>query len=197
MIHTFGDSHSWFGWCELRNVVPHHIGAILCYSFGNENLKRCNISNFDIKNGDSVVFCFGEIDCRCHVKKHINNENTYQHIIDNIVSKYIEAIQLNIKECKVKLKNICIYNVAPPIEKHNTEENPQYPYLGSDQERKSYTLYFNKKLKEKCYENNWIFVDVYDKYCDDNGFLSKNLSDGNVHIQNPKFLKEFILKHIN
>ena len=197
MIHTFGDSHSTFGWRKLKKVVGHHLGAVLCYSFGNENLKRCNISNFNIKNGDSVVFCFGEIDCRCHIKKHINNENTYQHIIDNIVSKYIKAIQLNIKKCKVKLKNICIYNVVPPIEKHNTKENRKYPFLGSDQERKSYTLYFNKKLKEKCNENNWIFVDVYDKYCDDNGFLRKDLSDGNVHIKNEKYLKEFALKNIN
>mgnify|MGYP003325478358 CR=1 FL=1 len=197
MIHTFGDSHAGSGWRELENVVTHNLGAILCYSFGNENLKRCNISNFNNKNGDSVVFCFGEIDCRCHIKKHINNENTYQHIIDNIVSKYIEAIQLNIKECKVKLKNICIYNVVPPVEKHNTKENPKYPFLGSNQERKSYILYFNEQLKEKCYEHNWIFVDVYDKYCDGNGFLRKDLSDGNVHIKNPKFLKEFILKHIN
>ena len=197
MIHTFGDSHCYNAWDNIKNIICHHLGPTLCHSFGREALNRCNISQFNIEDGDSIVFCFGEIDCRCHIKKHIKNENTYQHIIDNIVLKYIEAIQLNIKECKVKLKNICIYNVVPPVEQHNTHENPSYPYLGSDQDRKAYTLYFNKILKEKCEKNNWIFIDVYDKYCDDNGFLRKDLSDGNVHIKNPKFLQDFILNNLN
>lgn len=199
MIHTFGDSHSMFGWRDLKdlNVSFNWLGPVLCYSFGNENLKRCNISNYNIQDGDSVVFCFGEIDCRCHVSKHINNENTYQNIIDKMVLKYIEAIQLNIKECKVKLKNVCIYNVVPPTSLQKSTHSWRNPQLGSDQDRKSFALYFNKKIKEKCNENNWIFVDVYDKYCDDNGFLRKDLSDGEIHITNPIFLREFILKNIN
>ena len=31
-IHTFGDSHSQFGWND--NIKKHHLGPILCYSFG-------------------------------------------------------------------------------------------------------------------------------------------------------------------
>ena len=46
---------------------------------------------------------------------------------------------------KLKLKNICVYNFVPPIQKYNTAENPEYPYLGTDEERKHYALYFNLK----------------------------------------------------
>ena len=60
-------------------------------------------------------------------------------IIDNIIKNYIEAILLNTKEIDVK---VCIYNVVPPIQKHNTAENPDYPYLGSDDERKKYVFSF-------------------------------------------------------
>jgi hypothetical protein len=52
-------------------------------------------------------------------------------------------------------------------------------------------LYFNEKIKEKCIENNYIFFDVYDKYTDENGFLRKDLSDGNVHIRDGVHISNF------
>lgn len=188
-IHTIGDSHSASGWSQ---VIIHHLGPVLCYSFGKEKLDRCDIRNMNINNGDTIVFCFGEIDCRCHVHKHINETTTYQEIINNIVNNYIEAIDLNITVSELVLKNICIYNVVPPIQKYNTLENIEYPYLGTDDERKQYVLYFNEKLKEKCSEKKYVFIDIYDKYADENGFLRKELSDDNVHIKNGVYISEFI-----
>jgi hypothetical protein len=198
-IHTFGDSHasdSHSGWKDCNNITTHHIGPILCYSFGKEKLNICDISKFGVKNDDSVIFCFGEIDCRCHIYKHITNVKSYEMIIDEIIYNYIDSIKINIDKCNVKLKNICIYNVVPPVQKHNTGENKSYPYLGSDEERKQYVLYFNKCLKEKCDENNWIFFDIYNSYIDNNGFLSKKLSDGIVHIKNGIFFKKFINNYL-
>ena len=95
-----------------------------------------------------------------------------------------------------KLKNICIFNIVPPVQKDTVIENPGYPFLGTDEERKTYVLYFNKKLKEKCIENNFIFFDIYDNYCDKNGYLIKDLSDGNVHIINSYYISEFINKFL-
>ena len=53
---------------------------------------------------------------------------------------------------------MCVYNVVPPVQKHNTHENLEYPYLGTDEERKKYVLYFNKKLKQKCIEKIMFFL---------------------------------------
>ena len=52
-IHTIGDSHSYFGW---SNVINHHLGPLLCYTFGKEKLKRCDIRNFDLFDDDIVIF---------------------------------------------------------------------------------------------------------------------------------------------
>ena len=103
-IHTIGDSHSFNGW---TGVIPHHLGAVLCYSVGKEKLNRCDIRNFNIKDEDTIVFCFGEIDCRCHIYKHITDTITYQDIINNIVDNYFEAIELNVSISQIKLKNVC------------------------------------------------------------------------------------------
>lgn len=188
-IHTIGDSHSFNGWTGIKN---HYLGAVLCYSFGIEKLNRCDIRNFKIKDGDTIVFCFGEIDCRCHIHKHITESITYQNIINNIVDNYFDAIELNVSISKIKFKNICVYNVVPPIEKYNTLENKKYPYLGSDEERKQYVLYFNEKIKEKCIEKKYLFFDIYNNYIDKNGFLRKDLSDNNVHISNGVYITKFI-----
>ena len=188
-IHTIGDSHSCNGW---SGIIQHHLGAVLCYSFGKEKLNRCDIRNFNIKDGDTIVFCLGEIDCRCHIHKHITETTRYQDIINNIVDNYFEAIELNVSISQIKLNNICVYNVVPPIQKYNTHENPEHPYLGTDEERKQYTLYFNEKLKEKCIEKEYIFFNIYNNYIDENGFLRKDLSDGNVHIGNGIYISNFI-----
>lgn len=189
-IHTIGDSHSYNGW---SNIIPHHLGPLLCYSFGKEKLNRCNISSFNIKNKDTIIFCLGEIDCRCHIHKHITDIITYQDIINNIVNNYFEAIELNISLLDINIKvKVCVYNVVPPIQKHTVLENSDFPFLGTDEERKRYVLYFNKKIKEKCIQKKYIFFDVYNDYADENGFLRKELSDGNVHIGIGIHLNNFI-----
>lgn len=192
-IHTTGDSHSVKGWPS--DIVFHRLGALLCYSFGKEQLDRCDIRNYDIEDGDSLIFCLGEIDCRCHVYKHQNEMKSYMDVIDEIVDNYFEAIKINVLVSEIKFKNIGVYNVVPAIEKYNTSDNVQYPYLGSDEERRNYVVYFNKKLKEKCLEYGYVFFDVYDKYVDDRGYLSKDLSDDNVHIRDGRYISEFIYEH--
>jgi len=198
MIHIFGDSHAsstFSGWGKCDNVISHHLGGILCYSFGKEKLKRCNISDFNLNDNDSVIFCFGEIDCRNHVHKHINQTNTYVTIIDNIVNNYFDAINENINSCKIKLKHISVYNVIPPITYREEAPNHPFPYLGTDEERKMYVQYFNKQVENKCKENNFIFFDIYDEVKNSEGFLKKELSDDNCHLKSGTAMKQFIEKN--
>jgi hypothetical protein len=111
-------------------------------------------------------------------------------IIDNLIAKYLERIKESIHHFN-KL-HACVYNIVPPVQKDTVENSVGYPFLGSDEYRKAYHLYFNSRLKEKCAEYGFIFFDIYDKYCDENGFLNKQLSDGIVHIGNGIFIREFI-----
>jgi hypothetical protein len=187
-IHTFGDSHSYNGWGGITNIQNHHLGPRLCFSIGRDgiNIKE----GYNVNNGDTVIFCFGEIDCRCHIHAHITESMDYKKIIDTIVTNYFIQIQIAVNTFD-KLK-IVIYNVIPPIQKHNTFENKSYPYLGTDEERKSYVLYFNEKLKQTCFEYKFLFFDVYNKYIDSNGFLNRSLSDGNVHIRDGVYIKDFV-----
>jgi hypothetical protein len=185
-LHTIGDSHSHHGFENIQKM-RHNLGPLLCYNFPN----RFNIKDYpDIKEGDTVIFCLGEIDCRCHVAKHINNERDYKSVISDIVNNYMIAIKENTTGLRVG-----VYNVVPPVRKTDTWNNESYPFLGTDEDRKSYVLYFNQMLRERCKEYNFLFVDIYNKYVDKDGYLDRKLSDGTVHIGQGKFLEEFLIEH--
>ena len=106
----------------------------------------------------------------------------------------MNAIEENMKQ--YKNLNICVYNVVPPCKKEETLENKEYPFLGTNEDRKLYVQYFNYKCKEQCEKNNFLFIDIYDSYSDKEGYLNKELSDGHVHIKNGKYLEEYINKNI-
>lgn len=187
VVHTFGDSHSYYGWNNIPNILTHHLGPKLCFSIGRDGI---NIKDdYNVNNGDTVIFCFGEIDYRCHIHKHITEGIDYKQIIDIIVTNYFKQIQIAVNT--FNYINTVIYNVVPPIQKHTVVENSEYPFLGTDEERKAYALYFNGKLKQNCIEYKFIFFDIYNKYIDGNGFLDKSLSDGNVHIRDGIHIKQF------
>lgn len=193
MIHTIGDSHSKFPWEKIPGVKVHWLRAILAFTAGRDGLKRVNISNIGLKPNDSIIFCFGEIDCRGHIHKHLTEDNTYQKQIDLIVKKYFDTIKLNKDVVKFDI-NIAVNNVVPVYElpKTNKKNHPKFPFLGTNENRKVYVKYFNSQLKKYCDLNNYLFIDVYDKYTDSKGFLNKSLSDGNIHIGNPKYLLNFL-----
>ena len=201
-FHTFGDSHSSFGWRKIDGIKKNHLGPVLCYSFGKEGLKRLNIKSpkYGVKDGDSVCFSFGEIDCRCHVHKYDTKETPYNVIIDNMVENYLKAIKENVLQFK-KL-NVFVFNVVPPlkdnhlvvIKNKNNKKNP-FPFLGDEKQRKTYVNYFNQKLKDGCLDYGYIFLDVYKDYSDEEGFLLEKHSDGHVHIDNPIYIKKFLNKY--
>ena len=193
-IHTVGDSHSHCGWPAF--VTPHHLGAMLCYSFGKEKLDRCDLRELDIVDGDTVIFCFGEIDCRCHIHKHITADRGYESIIDELVTNYLEAIKINIITSGLKLYKIGVFNVVPPNNggtKNHDWSGVTYP----EEQRKRFVEYFNQQLKLKCEEYGYWFVDIYDKYTDDKGWLDTNLSDGHMHIRAMWPLVEYLREQLS
>ena len=187
VLHTYGDSHCAFVFNKFPNVRVHHLGAILSYSFGLDPHGRCKLAD-DIRPEDYVLFSMGEIDCRCHVHKHITEQCTYQQIIEDLVMKYMDAIQAvtSVKQHQ----RICVYNVLPPPRREDSPENVEYPFLGTNEERRSYVQLFNSLCKEQCKQRGYIFVDVYDQYADSEGFLAKETSDGCVHILVPHHLEQ-------
>ena len=194
-VHTFGDSHCNGAFESFTTIKRHHLGPVLCYSFGRDKLNRLNIKNYNVKERDICIFSFGEIDCRCHIKKYIRNDKTYQEIIDEIIENYFIAIYLNVKQ--YNNLTVYVYNVVPVPQLFNTWNDEGYPFIGDDEERKNYVLYFNAKIKQYCKKYKYHFFNIYNKYINENGYLDKKYSDDHVHIANDKnkYIKQFLFEN--
>jgi hypothetical protein len=143
-----------------------------------------------VKDGDVACFCFGEIDCRCHVHKHITPSMDYKRVIDQIVNSYFNAIFEN--ERKAPNVQMIVYNVVPPRCRDEMIENKDFPFLGTDAERVAYVRYFNESLSWHCDESGFSFINVYDKYAAPDGTLRQECSDGNVHIADSSAIEELL-----
>jgi len=194
MIYTIGDSHAGGvdnligAFDKIHKIKKNWLGPRLMYSI---SLEGIDLNKLGVLSGDTVILCFGEIDCRCHVHKHIQTLD-FKKIIDILVDNYFHFIKKIIIDYNVK---VCVYNVVPPVRKEMVQENTSYPFLGTNEERKSYVTYMNSKLKEECNKNNLLFIDIYKDYICEDGFLKKEMSDGNVHIVEHTSLEDFLKKN--
>ena len=50
----------------------------------------------------------------------------------------------------------------------------------------------NQKIKEYCNTYHYFYFDIYDECCDEEGFLKKEYSDGNVHVRNTEHSSKVI-----
>lgn len=177
-IYTVGDSHSWHAWMRIPGVETRSIGPMTMYSFGLANPYVVG----HIPNDATVVYCWGEIDCRCHVHKH----QPWDKCIDSLVENYVKVVKNNMKTHP----NGWIYNVVPPPKRDESSEQfgGGFPFVGSNEDRLKYVRYMNKKLKE----SGLPFIDLYDKYCDEDGYLRLDISDDHVHVSDEKPIIEWI-----
>lgn len=194
LLHTIGDSHGGgiaglVGAFDLvGGVTHHHLGPRLMHSVGRDGL---DLRAYGIADGDTAICCFGEIDCRCHVHKFGPD---YRKTIAATVERYVQALLANLE--RLPRLRLCVYNIPPPIRKAGKLENPEYPYLGTDEERRAYVNCMNELLAEQCARHGLIFVDVAREYADEHGFLRDSQSDGNVHIADPAPLRRFLDLHL-
>jgi hypothetical protein len=201
-IHTFGDSHCIkYSWKKLADYC-HKLGPRLMYSVGRDGINILDISKkiYKIKNDDIVVFSFGEVDCRNRIKKYITEDKSYQDAIEDIVKSYFNVLRLNIINLQNKNinVNVLIYNVIPPVRSKDVPNNPTYPYNGSDEERKNYHLYMNEMLKKYTKIEGWTFFDIYDHYCDKDGFLNRHFAKNNdIHLNLTPYFKKKLDQYIN
>jgi hypothetical protein len=77
------------------------------------------------------------------------------------------------------------------------EKSEPFPILGRDTERKNYNYLLNENLKKVCNEYGIGFIDITKEYSDTEGYLDMRLSDGTVHIDNPKFLLTYLEKYMH
>lgn len=189
-LWTFGDSHAgkWAGWNSIKveglNIKTCSFTGTLMYSWAFSRNKKARFDSVKLKKDDYVCFCYGEIDMRAHIHKY---KDEWQDNIDNLLDKYFERI---FDETHKVTSNIIISNIVP----HLYSEPPLkgVPREGTPEDVKKYTLYANEGLKKRAKEYDYIFMDLYDKHIDEDGFLIREMSDEICHIKDFTYLQGWL-----
>ncbi len=185
MIHCIGDSHaSIFSGSDTmqpewpnrsHDLLPffrsYRIGPATAYNIETKRNIIDEIINSSVNlDKDYVAFCFGEVDCRAHLKKQIDlQKRETKDIVLECVSRYFKTI--------LHYSNLGVKSIAwGPVASHG-KENPYTtgPSFGTDEERNKITQLFNEMLKSMCDEEGIKFLTAfYEMTTESNGFRKTN-----------------------
>jgi lysophospholipase L1-like esterase len=194
-IYAFGDSHSIFFYNSLL-IKEHWVGnsknfGITFYSLSKNTdiynigtILQNNHEKYNIKKNDYILFSFGFNDIQLRVKQYTNGD--YIKEINILVDKYIDTL--------IYFKNkFLIYPIINCIYPNPRLEAKGVNSCGTFEERKIYTIYTNKYLKQKCKENKIEFFDIYNFITDNDGFIKNIYTKDGIHLDNNNnFLRNFI-----
>jgi hypothetical protein len=163
------------------------------FRIGRDN-KIINF-NTDTNTKDSVIcLTYGEVDCRCHIQRQINQGRAKDDICQELVTKYMNTIKYTITSYKA----IIIVAIIPTTNQQALEAihgpiTHEFPFVGTNEERVEYTTYMNTLLERACLENGYIFFNPHAYYTDEQGCLRFDLSDTIGHIKDTgHFISEFM-----
>jgi len=196
MIYIYGDSHAHYSFKNL--TLPNNNlwkSSITMHRIGRDNHIINFVNSANLHNNDIVILAYGEIDCRCHMRRQVDMGRNEDDIINELVTNYIKTIKNNITAASVK---VIIVGIIPPTKKTDFETYNEpilhdFPFLGSDDDRVRYTSKINNLLEAEAKHNNYIYFNPYSYYTRDDGTLKHELSDLTVHLgDNSVFLKSFM-----
>lgn len=207
MIHCIGDSHSavFSGEEKMQEIWPipaankipffksYRIGPATAYQLSNKRNIINNIISTEYKDGDYLMFCFGEVDIRAHLIKQSQQQN---RSIEEIVTECVERYFSVVLEYKNKGYKMITWG---PIASWNA--NRPYtggPSFGTDLERNYTTRLFNEKLKTMCEANGIIFVTIFYDMLNEDGstnlFYLDDWDGSHMHLSQramPKIIEKF------
>jgi hypothetical protein len=168
------------------------MGPMLC-----ENVEKINVCKLSpaVIEGDALAIVLGEIDCRKEMPLRCGAGG--QGLDPEVETDRIQAClfshlnrQMDLLPPGVKL---FVFNVLPPAHQNDLED--VIPCNGTDEERLSFNLLFNARLKANCRQSGYTFFDVYKAYEGEDGFLNAQYTTDGLHLSNDCFIADFMRRH--
>ena len=185
MIHCIGDSHVYlFSGVDMiagNDVLPYfktyRLGPHTAYNaILRRNLIERIIMN-EVRQGDLIMFCFGEIDCRAHlIKQSELQKKPLKDVVTDCVDRYFKIFEI----AKQYGFSLIAWNV-PPSSLEDIEYG-EYSTYGSCKQRNETTQLFNELLKKRCEKYGVIFLSIFDKLIDTDGLTNTSYYLDQIHL---------------
>lgn len=199
-VYTVGDSHCIPYQDSSLIAKVHWIGSVTMHRVGRDLLNFAYIPcdpagfGFEIKSVPTdgiVIVSFGEIDIRNNIYKQIVEKNRNEdEIIETLVIKYKDALDFNAKI----YPRLAVAAIVPPRRNYEADI---FVKCGSDEDRLRFTIKMNKALKEMIEKTSYYYLEFYEIYKDNDGFLCDTLRDSSIHIKHSSEMDLAIQKMIS
>jgi hypothetical protein len=131
-----------------------------------------DLSSIPIKNGDAVLYSFGQIDIGWHLGKQIDTcGKDLDEILETLAVNYLNSIKITTQNHPDLLK--VVYSILPP----SPDSGLSIPYAGTIELRAEATKILNANLRLLCPKYGFEFLDVYDDFSDADGILNPEIRD--------------------
>ena len=194
VIHCIGDSHASFfsGYNVVQPTYPeisvnkypfiksYRLGAVLAYSLATSGTREEGREKlYDLVNGldrsSQLIFCFGEIDCRCHLIYQSELQGkSLNEVVENCIKKYFKVVD----ELMALGFNIAIWGAIAT----GSSDNVEYPMYGTEVQRNACTILFNKFAERECLARGIGFVSINKFLVRRNLTTKKNFYFDGVHL---------------
>lgn len=190
--HT-GLAPTWYTHIPVEHCKHYYAGSTTMHRIGRDNIIIGYDKN-EVNTNDIVVLSYGEIDCRCHIHRQINdNGRNEDDVIHELTHNYFRTIRNNREN-----QTTIIVGVIPPTKRLDFESlnGPilhELPFVGTDEDRSRYTKKVNALLEELSNKHGYHYFNPYSHYMREDGTLKYELSDSCVHLGDAWFfLDRFI-----
>lgn len=193
-IICIGDSHVSFfsGYnkvlpiypCRGKNknifFEPYRIGSVLAYNLIQLNtteLGREKIFELleNIPKKSVLLFCFGEIDIRCHL---IRQSNKQERPLSGVVQDCIDRYLIFINEVRLLDFKVIVFGAIPTSYNYD----PEYPFFGTMQQRNECTLIFNNLLRQNCEDLKINYISINKYLVNKNGLTKSEYFFDSLHL---------------
>lgn len=188
VIHCIGDSHvSFFGgqdviqpdWPEpsddlLDCFVTHHIGPALAYNLSRTGTQtRGREKLFEVlaqvaPRNETVLLCFGEIDCRAHVLKQAAKRAVP---VETVVAECLEQYFQVVREVMARGVQVIVYNAVPSAisRTRKSKREDDYVAVGDWRARNRALREFNAGAKQRCADSGAKFLETFPALVNESG----------------------------
>lgn len=171
-IYVIGDSHT-EPFRRIERTVVRWVGPVTMRRISEEKIRFLDYRLYGVRNGDTVITIFGEIDGRAHIMK--DNLNITQRI-DNLISNYLKAIREAFNSSGAARQ--IVSSIMPP----GRNPSPGHPVVGSLEERIECAKLMNERLAFGCNLLGFHFLNQSDLFADSTGALDDRYTKDGVHV---------------
>jgi hypothetical protein len=182
-IYVFGDSHARANFAGAPDAVLLHQNSVTMHRVGRDG----HVINLEprMATPDSVaVLSYGEVDCRCHVGKQVALGRDADEVCRDLADRYFATLDREMRGFgRVVLAAITPTTRQAELEAVHGPITHEFPFVGTDAARVSYTTRLNGLLRQGCAQAGYTYLDWTAGSANADGTLDFALSDSSGHVK--------------